>query len=86
MQSEEAVEEPKPQWQMRLYGIPCEHCWKPAEGLVVFERDRYVVHIDRTIKACRDINPPPSPAVPLAPRRRVAAAKKKQPTKQTTGG
>jgi hypothetical protein len=55
--------ESEEKWRMALYGVPCDHCYQPAKGLVVFDCTRYVVHENSDFPPCQ--GPNPEPASPL---------------------
>ena len=79
-------EKPQPEWQMRLYGVPCEYCWTPAKALVVFADYRYVIHEDPKFKPCVASNPKATPLGPaLSPWRKPSTVKRKVGRPPVTG-
>jgi hypothetical protein len=77
---EEGDSKPEPLWTMPLHGLPCDHCWEPARGLVVFAHARFVIHENELLKPCKGVNPdpdPPEPSMVLHPKRRVPTVKRK---------
>lgn len=72
------VKQPEPLWTMPLHGLPCDHCWEPARGLVVYERTRFVLHVNPRLNPCGGINPPPpAPPVESYPKRKEPLVKRK---------
>lgn len=71
----EGDSQPQPEWTMPLHGLPCDHCWEPAKGLVVFKDARFILHENRELPPCRGVNPPPEP-----PPKIVFYSKRKTPT------
>jgi hypothetical protein len=57
----EGDSQPEPLWTMPLHGLPCDHCWEPAKGLVVFEHARFVIHQNAQLQPCKGVNPDPDP-------------------------